>query len=243
MTQQNASDRSEREIKFIEAHPEPEEWDSKFGEQAQFTLSSTDIPLGAVTNLSSDECPGLGFFYSCYEDKAVFWLSEHIGTMNAMVQAANRLELDQVYTMALDIINTHGDLNLGEICIFFARVRQGRYGHFYNTVDNTQIMKWLHEFRKERVTELARYEAALERQRKEEEEAQRRENVMTEAQYLAECRAEGRVSNLEMIRKRMAERDKKYTEEEARRLLKEDRDEEFIRKRDEMLRKVENLGD
>lgn len=201
----------------------------------QLVLSSKDIPLGAITNLPNEECPGLGFFYACYRKNAISWIGQHIGEMNYTVQALNRLDEEQMRTMAIDIISNHGDLNLGEICIFFARVRQGRYGHFYNTVDNTQIMKWLHEFRKERVTELARYEAALERQRKEEEEEQRREYVMTEAQYLAECRAEGRVSNLEMIRKRMAERDKKYTEEEARRLLKEDRDEEFIRKRDEMI--------
>lgn len=211
-----------------------------FGKEAQLLLADSNIPLGAITALPNDECPGIGLFSKCYGSDAVSWLGMHLGVLNAAVEAKHHMSYDTLRLLAWDIINAHPDLNLGEICVFLARVRQGRYGHFFQSVDNVMIMNWMKTFRKEREAEVDKYEKAiLLQQQKEEREAWKKNSISME-EYLEQCRAAGKdTKGLDRLNSRQLFAGKTYDEETAYRLL-EEKDEEFIARRDALLKEMED---
>lgn len=226
---------------FQRKHPDYREWLNIYGLECIVEFAANDYPLGAVANLTNDEAPALGLFYESYQDKAVSWLCMIISELNMFAQAAHKLSKEQIRLLALDIISVHSDLNLAEICIFFARARQGRYGHFYNAVDNVLIMNWLQSFRKERIEEMDRYEKFLQEEKREQDAAAH--PTMSLEEYKALCAAKGiKVKNLTQgtmdgLRRQILS-GTHYSEKEARELLKEE-DAEFIKRRDEMIRKAE----
>lgn len=204
-------------------------------------LADRSIPLGAISLLPNDENPGLGLFRHAYGDSAHAWLCMHIALFNMIPQVKTRLSAELISLTANDIFNTHPDLNLGEICVFFARARDGRYGTLYGAVDQHIIMQWMWKFRAERRQEIAEYEKAMadiEAARKKEADAN---NVCSYPEYYKEALAKGQHPlTPEEMQRALAGKRIQYSEQHAYELLKE-RDEEFIRRRDEKIRQAERL--
>lgn len=71
-------------------------------------------------------------------------------------------------------------LKISELMLFFSRFKQGKYGHFYGSVDPMLIMSSLQDFLRERNDAI--FDMESEKNLKHEQEA--RKNSMTRKEYL-----------------------------------------------------------
>lgn len=212
MTQKSVEQKSRQVSDYLSKCPKSEwaildedgnvrEWkESFFGVSFQITFCSPSIAMGAISAIPEYECPSLGMFYNCFQFKAIAWLAKHIDILNTISSAQNKLNDKQIKILAMDIFTQYYYWNLGDVCVFFGKVRRGQYGHFYGTVDNLMIMEWAKAFDKERRDEIERWENAVRKEKMKEAEANK-ENTISEEEYLATLSEEQKQKSFAYMRK------------------------------------------
>ena len=132
-----------------------------FNTEAEFTLSSPDIDLGAISHLSPIENPSLVDMKLAYGERtAVTWLLPHVAALNASSGAHNRMDAAAIALCCRDIILAYPYLSLAEFCIFCARMRSLRYVRKRSdyVFSSDTIMHGLQEFRADIVADRTRYD-------------------------------------------------------------------------------------
>lgn len=149
---------------------------------AQIRFASPKISLGAVDEMDESVCMTIRTARDIDAETLFAWLCMHIAEVNKCINVdeKNKMDKTQQALLATSILNNMQGLNLIEICVFFARLREGRYGKFYNRFDNTQFETWKNCFMAELNLEIAAYQAAMEPIRRQEEENKRREGKSEE---------------------------------------------------------------
>lgn len=96
---------------------------------------------------------------------ATVWICIEVENVNNFAGVKEKMSLARQQELAHLILTEYPRLRVTELLLFFHRLKCGRYGRFYGTVDALFITTALVQFMEERRTETARYKT--ERQRKE----------------------------------------------------------------------------
>lgn len=95
--------------------------------------------------------PTLGLLKKTYgENMAAMWLIPQIWDLCEYTNSKGKLDERQARQLAEMIAIEYGYMKVSELLLFFYRMKCGRYGKFYGSVDPMAIMMALDEFRKER---------------------------------------------------------------------------------------------
>lgn len=89
-----------------------------------------------------------------------YWLENQLRDLNEYVGCSKKMDILQIEDTARVIIADSFFLKLSEVMLFFARLKAGRYGKFYGSVDPMTITTALQKFKDERITELGKIEEA-----------------------------------------------------------------------------------
>lgn len=98
---------------------------------------------------------------------AQMWLVPQLINLSEFCGCREKFTEDQLENCADIIAQTHYDLKVSELMLFFFRFKAGRYGRFYGSVDPMVITTALWQFRDERSRALSKYIAAQESARRE----------------------------------------------------------------------------
>lgn len=94
------------------------------------------------------------------EGSATQWLIPQLHDLCAAVGVKTKLDEGQMFQLATMIRNEFGYLKATEVMLFLWRLKGGRYGEFYGSVDMQRIMRALRgQFTDERVKVIERHEA------------------------------------------------------------------------------------
>lgn len=129
--------------------------------------------------------PTLAQVSRCYgEPTAEAVLCFELEDLNRFAGTKTKLEMHQQKEVARIILTEFYYLKVSEVLLFFFRLKSGRYGSFYGSVDAIQILVFLRTFTGERLVALERYEAESRRLRQEEERKKTSSDSVTYEQYL-----------------------------------------------------------
>jgi hypothetical protein len=116
------------------------------------------------------------------KDTAVVLLCVQLEDLNLFAGVKNKLSISKQKELAMIIMTEYGYLKISELLLFFFRLKCGRYGRFYGSVDALFISAALLQFIAERRKDLARIQEEYRRQT---EVAQAPSSTaMTYAEYL-----------------------------------------------------------
>lgn len=108
------------------------------------------------------------------DDAAVEWIKIQLERINMFVNVKEKLDLDQLYEVSVQILNCYDHLNVLEFSLFCGRLRHGKYESFYGSVDPMKILISLDKFVEDKNRDWWRYRDEQEKLRKEEEERNRK---------------------------------------------------------------------
>ena len=80
------------------------------------------------------------------DDAAVEWIKIQLERINMFVNVKEKLDLNQLYEVSVQILNCYDNLNVLEFALFCGRLRHGRYESFYGSVDPMKILVSLDKF-------------------------------------------------------------------------------------------------
>lgn len=103
------------------------------------------------------------------EQMPVAWLIPQLTNLSEFCGAREKITMMQLRELAQMIANEYYYLKISELMLFFYRMKSGRYGRFYGTVDPMIIMEALRQFVGERNAMLEQYENEQKRKRRERE--------------------------------------------------------------------------
>lgn len=103
------------------------------------------------------------------DDAAVEWIKIQLERINMFVNVKEKLDLDQLYEVSVQILNCYDSLNVLEFALFCGRLRHGRYESFYGSVDPMKILVSLDKFMEDKRRDCLKHEEEM---RKEEAEAE-----------------------------------------------------------------------
>ncbi len=112
------------------------------------------------------------------------WLRVLLENLNAFAGQTVGLSDVQMLELAEIISAEYHWLNLAEMHVFFIRLKGGRYGTFYGSIDPMKITASLTLFVRERHRELAAHESELQRRSRTDRPAGRRAGCVTYEEYL-----------------------------------------------------------
>lgn len=113
------------------------------------------VELSNVKDLSKlhgiEGVPTLKVLEEAYSTKFAsrVWLKAQLVVVNDFVGTKEKLDDMQLHNLCDQILVEYAGLNLMELCCFFSRLRSGKYGKFYGSVDPMSIMTALQEFVKD----------------------------------------------------------------------------------------------
>lgn len=129
--------------------------------------------------------PTLAQVGRCYgESTAEAALCFELEDLNCFAGTKTKLEMHQQKELARIILTEFYYLKISEVLLFFFRLKSGRYGSFYGSVDAIQILVFLRTFTGERQVALERYDAERRRLLQEEERKKSSADRVTYEQYL-----------------------------------------------------------
>lgn len=99
-------------------------------------------------------CSGYG------EPLAVVWLCIQLENVNLFAGVKDKMPVDRQKELAGVILTEYAYLKVTELLLFFHRLKCGRYGRFYGSVDALFIASALLQFVDERRKDLVRYPAS-----------------------------------------------------------------------------------
>ena len=104
------------------------------------------------------------------DDAAVEWIKIQLERINMFVNVKEKLDLDQLYEVSVQILNCYDNLNVLEFALFCGRLRHGRYESFYGSVDPMKILVSLDKFMEDKRRDWWKYVEEKEKQDKSEAE-------------------------------------------------------------------------
>lgn len=119
---------------------------------------------------------------------ALSWLMIQLDNLNQFAGVKNKLIAENnKYNPLLDLAQiiccSYGYLKVSELILFFHRFKAGLYGEFYGSVDPLKITNALHEFTRNRISEMNKYENLRQQAKLEKQRAEWAETAVTRQQY------------------------------------------------------------
>lgn len=114
------------------------------------------------------------------KEVAVAWIVPQLSDLSEFCGCKGKITPKQIKECAWLIAQNYFYLKISELMLFFSRFKQGKYGHFYGSVDPMLIMSSLQDFLRERNDAI--FDMESEKNMRHEQEA--RKNAMTRAEYL-----------------------------------------------------------
>ena len=133
-----------------------------YGDKKSFLSKFTpDMQIVVAENEErafTGHAPSLGLLKKTYgKNMATIWLIPQIWDLCEYTNSRGKLDERQTEKLAEMISIEYGYMKVTEIMLFFYRLKCGRYGKFYGTVDPMAIMMALDQFRTERINYLANH--------------------------------------------------------------------------------------
>lgn len=100
------------------------------------------------------------------EETAIVWLCLQVEDINLFAGVKDKMPVARQKELARLILTEYGQLKVSEFLIFFHRLKCGRYGRFYGSVDALFISASLIQFMAERRQDRAYIEEQREKQRR-----------------------------------------------------------------------------
>lgn len=117
--------------------------------------------------------PTLGEVKTCYgEATAIAWMCAMLEDLNDFVGARQKMELPQQISLSKLVLAVYHYLKVTELQLFFHRLKCGRYGRFFGSVDTLFLTESLLAFIHERGQELHHF---VTERREQEQEASRQQ--------------------------------------------------------------------
>lgn len=115
-------------------------------------------------------------------DTAIVWLCLQLENINLFAGVKEKMPVNRQKELAGLILTEYGHLKITELLLFFHRLKCGRYGRFYGSVDALTISSSLLQFMDERKRELA---LIAEKQEKTSQQQPPSPTAISYAEYLA----------------------------------------------------------
>lgn len=90
------------------------------------------------------------------DDVSVEWIKIQLEKVNSFMNVKDKLNIEQLYDVGVQILNCYGNLNVLEFSLFCGRMRHGKYERFFGSVDPMKILMSIDMFMKERSNDLYR---------------------------------------------------------------------------------------
>lgn len=103
------------------------------------------------------------------DDVAIEWIKIQLEKVNTFTNVRDKLNIEQLYDIGVQILNCYDKLNVLEFSLFCGRLRHGTYEKFFGSVDPMKILMSLDIFMKERSRDWNMYVDEAYKQRKEKE--------------------------------------------------------------------------
>ncbi len=100
------------------------------------------------------------------EDTAVVWICIQLENVNLFAGVKEKMPVSRQKELSRLMLTEYPYLKVSELLLFFHRLKCGRYGRFYGSVDALFISSALLQFLAERRKELSRIEEEQQRQSK-----------------------------------------------------------------------------
>lgn len=159
----------------------------QYGDAAQFlqTFNAALQPVAARewVRAYTGVAPMLETVAEGYGEQTVqVWICEQLESINLFAGVKEKMSIARQKELAGLIRVEYGHLKVSELLLFFHRLKCGRYGRFYGSVDALFITSALLAFMTERRSDLARISEWREKAQKKVEAAS--PNAITYAEYL-----------------------------------------------------------
>jgi len=112
------------------------------------------------------------------------WLMAQIEDLNEYCGTKEKASFEQMLNLSKLLIIQYGYLKITEMMLFFCRLKLGRYGTFYGSVDPMVISKALMTFIEERREYLNKFEREQENRRRADSASKVRSNEMTYSEWI-----------------------------------------------------------
>lgn len=153
-----------------------------------------------------------------YESAAISFITAHLIVVSDFVGARDKISAFQLRAAGQQIVSMYPTITMTEFILFCSRLRAGRYGNFYGSVDTQQILGSFEKFLVEREKD---YQAKDEREREDKKAMEikmAKENAMPgedlkkaldegklpSIKRLLECNHRGFIGNISNIIKKVA---------------------------------------
>lgn len=136
----------------------------KFGDDPKMILSQFNPTLQVpycrdVKRVHMGTAPSLALVRKAYGSNiSESWLEIQINDLSEFAGVKEKLKPYQIAETARRLAELYGYWKLTEFMLFFSRFKNCQYGKFWGAVDPMVIMEAAHEFQKERITSIQRYE-------------------------------------------------------------------------------------
>lgn len=134
----------------------PVEFTSAFGVPMEIEISAAASNIAELTNMQGAYTLNV-IALAHGEDFCIQFIKCHLVGINSYTNKRMMAE-EQMNELAARIMNGYKYINQYELCLFFARLKDGRYGSFYGSVDPQDIMTSLSKFCEERNADIDIYE-------------------------------------------------------------------------------------
>ena len=86
------------------------------------------------------------------DDVAVEWIKIQLEKVNSFTNVKEKLSIEQLYDLGVQVLNCYGELNVLEFALFCGRLRHGAYEKFFGSVDPMKILMSLDVFMNNELT-------------------------------------------------------------------------------------------
>lgn len=182
---------------------------------ASFNTDLQDVICGACRTI--DQCeriksPTISLLEEAYpteyfsdgtigESAAMSFMTAHLIVVSDFVGAREKITEFQLRAVGEQIVSMYPTLTMVEFILFCSRLRAGRYGSFYGSVDTQQILKSFEKFLAERERDYKVKEEREQEEKKEREKEMARKNAMS-GEDLKKAMDEGKLPNIKRLLER-----------------------------------------
>lgn len=135
----------------------PVEFLATFNADMEAAISSSVNDISDVTFINGSYSLNV-ISLSYGEDLICEFVKMHLVSLNEYCSTKS-MDDTMMNELARQIVAQYGYINQFELCLFFARLKSGRYCEFYGSVDPLKIMSSLNKFLEERKDDLSKMEA------------------------------------------------------------------------------------
>lgn len=132
------------------------------------------------------------------EGAAISFMNAHLLVVSDFVGAKSKITDTQLRSVGEHILTLFPTLTMVEFILFCARLRAGRYGGFYGSVDPQKILMAFEDFLEDRKHDYHAKEEAERKAREEEESRKAKENAMS-YEDLQKAFAAGKLQNVKRL--------------------------------------------